>query len=147
MSAFLCNPTHIGILSAFVAVESGEDASKIAQILATENLKSIDFRYPDMPRMAAEEFLGMTNQEYINACVNLSERLEVDIRKIPPQRIWGMAQCLEYQCCEHPGYRRSRAARILKDALVSAATKYFCEHQIETGWELTEQEWKERSLL
>jgi len=139
MSAFLCNPAHIGILSAFVATEAnGESASRIARTLAKENLRSVEFRYPDTAGRAAEEFLGMTNQEYIAACAELAENPGVEIKKIPPQRLWGMAQCSDYQSCEHPEYKRSRAAYILRCALLFAASKYFREQRTETGWEWSE---------
>ena len=104
MSAWICSPVHIATLANFIDPERRQE---VAAVLALENVRSVQYRYPDHP---VEEMLrggAETVSEYIASCMstNPSEKYS-DPRHLPK-----IAGCYDYQSCDHPGYEGSLAQR------------------------------------
>lgn len=104
MSAFMCSDRHISALvryacranlSFYVPAEHGRSVfrvpgneQQVCDMLASENLRSVNYRYDD-----TQEFAQF---EYDTGAPILS-----DIEALK------LAQCLEYQSCEHPAWEKS----------------------------------------
>lgn len=147
MSAYVCNPTHIALLAIKTAAwtKTWGDAKKVASILAKENLRSVEARYNDVPE-AAQDFLGIGNQEYIDECVKLTSDPNIEFHPLTFPRIFGMARCTGYQSCETDDYETTEAAAILRYLQLSAAHKSFEQSKLECGWEFDPSEIKTRNI-
>ena len=114
MSAWLCPPEHIAeIVKHSGAVEgrnphSGHrydlDRPNLAELLAMENVRSLQYRYPD----DWEDFFfpekGSINR-YIEECRRASEGLPTLSKK----DAIGLSHSYEYQACEHEDFYSSDA--------------------------------------
>lgn len=124
MSAFLCNPEHIGKLAAFT-VEGDQwgrqTADEIATIWAKANLASVAYRYGDLtPDKAAEMFCGLDSADtYIAACV-AATRTPHNLHIVDAFK---MAQCLDYQSCEVENWLGSEPERLIDHAKAIAASR------------------------
>lgn len=107
MSAFMVSREHIRYLvsaAKLYGMAAAENPTALGQMLWDENLKSIHARYPDtignppnMPGPIGEDF------KYIHQTVS----------RIDPVQVLKAIQCLEYQSCEHEGWKQSRAKQVL----------------------------------
>lgn len=140
MSAFLVSPQHIHLLVSYAkhtgVVRTDEDAARLARKLAEENIKSVEYRYPDMAGRSAQEFLTFaSNDEYVNTCahpwddtplpdnrwgVKVRRPLYIAVRQ--PVEVIKLAHSYEYQACEHPGWETSDACDFLR-LIVKAACR------------------------
>ena len=116
MSAFLVDHEVIQVLATFIS-ERQRDESRypsvevVAEILAEENLRSLDYRYSAKcgSRLSgADEFLTQSRESYIADCqqlVSYSGISDADLAKL--------FSFYEYQACEHPDYYESFARRLV----------------------------------
>ncbi len=99
MSAFICNNSHITALAVYAArnrILGCTDANQIGEMLHAENVRSVNYRYDE------------TTQPSFELCqwAAFHEFSLVQIVKA--------ARCLAYQSCEHPGYPKSVAAKMVQ---------------------------------
>jgi hypothetical protein len=148
MSAYVCNPTHVALLAVRTAAwtKTWGNAKTVATILAKENLRSVEARYTDITE-AAQDFLGMSNAEYIRQCEELAADPNIEFHTLPMHRIFGMANCLEYQSCEAEDYRSTEAAAIVNFLMLKAARINFEVQKLEPGWEFDPSQIKTRNLV
>lgn len=134
MSAFMCSDRHLGILAAYAVAHVLEAVpynlrselerdgfehkpgatyrtiSRIASMLASENLKSLAYRYPRDHHLDAAAYDS----------IDIPRTIEADARMTPALHIIKACHCYAYQACEHPGWQDS-AARKLVDAIEADA--------------------------
>lgn len=136
MSAYLCSPAHIGILAQRIAAKTSGwgDAPTVAETLATENLQSVASRYSHSIEKAAQDFMGIGAQSYIQACKTEATITANSYVNISPARLIGMVECSEYQSCEHEGWGQSEARNILAYLLSSALHAHMEATGVTTGW-------------
>ena len=87
-------------------------ARKLGQILWTTNLNSVEERYPDT-KGKPSRLPGRIDEIYI-----YSHSKDWPSDMIDMVQVLKSIKCLEYQSCEHDGWKRSEAFRIL-EALTS----------------------------
>lgn len=92
-------------------------ADSIGQMLAFENAASVLYRYPDHD-----------NSEYVPEwTTDDSYRYPGNVRRPTPVEGLKLIACLEYQSCEHPGWKSSEARRFLealRDDLINRLPGY-----------------------
>lgn len=128
MSAHICQPEHIGLLAAWATLNNcslrelqrGDrisTAQNIAQDLARENIKSVAHRYPDDKDGERPGPCGLTDAKIIEgACLWAEHYLTNGFpEEVAPLTIAKLADCLEYQSCEHDGFKTSRAQRQINE--------------------------------
>ena len=148
MSAYVCNPTHVALLAVRTAAwtKTWGNAKTVAAILAKENLRSVEARYDDITE-AAQDFLGMTNAEYIRQCEELTADPNIEFHTLPMHRVFYMAACSEYQSCEADDFRTTDAAAILYYLMNKAAAVHFEAHNLKIPGEFNPSEIKTRNLV
>ena len=132
MSACLVSPQHIHALVAYAIhakVIHRDDGAELARTLASENIRSVEYRYPDTEGQAAPSFLPAfdSNDEYLDACARPWEEPETRVAFMgvvvkgqailairPPMDIIKLCHGYEYQSCEHPGWKTSDACDYLR---------------------------------
>jgi len=114
MSAFVVNEAHVKALVAYYASrkysrKTPEEATEIARELMRENIRSVSFRYPqDRPR----ELPGpIPTPEADMIEFGYAEIAHPSVQD--PVAILKMCACLEYQSCETPDYRETKAYDLL----------------------------------
>ena len=110
MSAFIVDPEHVAALVRFYA---GTRASQLehdperhdvsweetcANRLYAENVRSVNHRYEDS---TPDEPIVFTSRQISTA------------RRLTPVEAIKACHCLEYQSCEHPEWKESRACALL----------------------------------
>lgn len=91
--------------------------SAAGQILVSENVKSVHDRYPgDDPDLG--ELPGPVDAYYMGPYVYADPG-----RALPPAELFASIDCLDYQSCEHDGWRRSEAFAFL-EALRNRACRF-----------------------
>lgn len=119
MSAFLVDPTTIGILAAYAEKHNllgyapchtitAYDAVTAAQTLAKCNIESVEHRYPGSN--AAQDYMGITRNDYIAFCVQESGK---PLPKLSIVQIAKHCDCLDYQSCEIDSWYDSDGYKIL----------------------------------
>ncbi len=125
MSAFICNDYHISLLASYacnkrLSCVNGLDAEQVGKILYAENLASVNYRYHDTPdAQDCFKFDDRAQQANPNAVTVLKA-----------------ANCLSYQSCEHDGWDKSQAHKIV-EAIISNAIYSLPGYQ-EAQWEIAE---------
>jgi hypothetical protein len=129
MSAFLCTPEHIHAIVGYAAyhhVPYNVEPYTLATTLAKENLRSVEYRYPDTKGHAACEFLDFkNNRAYIAACADpwhLSNQQPPQPPKFTPVEIIKLIDSLDYQSCETPNWEKTTAYKWLNQIVRYAAT-------------------------
>jgi hypothetical protein len=134
MSAFMCSDRHLGILAAYAVAHlldkvpyalrtelerdgfeckpgaTHRTISRVASMLASENLRSLAHRYPRDHHLDAAAYDNF----------DIPRTIEADARMTPTLHIIKACHCYAYQACEHPGWQDS-AARKLVDAIEAHA--------------------------
>jgi hypothetical protein len=123
MSAFICNPEHIGLLAAYAVSNQDshviyawrthqgwdEDAANVARNLMQANITAVATRYPN-----DKDGNRPGPQFYDNELVRLAEmwgRHYVRNRPaVEPVAILKMCQCFDYQASEANDYKATDAA-------------------------------------
>lgn len=112
MSAWLVSKYHIDkIVSTALAWTPGmtfEDATLLGRTLWTENLKSVAYRYPDDGDGERRGPNGLTDKEITGYVYQLPED-----EPLSPDEMLKALDCLDYQSCKHPGWKRSEARKML----------------------------------
>lgn len=130
MSAYLCDPYHIGRLAAFLEHEEKRSpAVQIAKILAHANVRSVIARYPDV----AEDFSGVPGpvglqspEDYVQQCVKEAELFWAD--DFTPADMYSAAACFAYQACEAGDWRTCEARQITDRVQYWAVKRFIPEH-------------------
>lgn len=95
--------------------------SRAGQILVSENVASVSYRYPD-DDVDAGELPGPTDAYYLGPYVYSDPRYV-----LTPAEVFKAIDCLDYQSCEHPEWRSSEAyalLRSLREAACGAVDGY-----------------------
>jgi hypothetical protein len=131
MSAFLCNPNHIGRLAAFLAEQSRDttsqyqDPAHIAEVLARANINSVGYRYGDLdnPDKVVSVFgYDGDAQTFVDSCVVIAVSGPSQLSAVDAYK---MARCSDYQSCELPDWTGSAAWRVLQAVQYYAAIAGF----------------------
>ena len=163
MSAYLCDPHHIGALASYVAHNRGwphhcdyrpyvarlvaeeipdadgmgdsspDLASNAAVILARSNLKSVATRYPNDGDGERPGQPAGSDLDYILLCSQAARRFLGDAERNPVQVLKAVA-CLDYQSCEYEGGRDSTARKILNLVEDAAVSALPGYEDAEWGW-------------
>ena len=83
------------------------DATTVARILMTENIKSVCHRYDEEEEKYYVQELSVD--------VTPADRARAKALQFTPVQLIKLIHCLDYQSCEHPGWKDSLAKRILDD--------------------------------
>ena len=132
MSAYICNPEHIGILAAYAATNDcaiyewrqGDailTAQNVAKGLALENIRSVATRYPN-DKDGERPGPCLKDADIVEACQiyagYFAEKLSgaiVMAEDVPEGiQILKLAQSLDYQSCETDDWPLTLAARQLQ---------------------------------
>jgi hypothetical protein len=132
MSAYICNPEHIGILAAYAAAErcaiypwQGDNiiltAQNVAKGLALENIRSVAHRYPN-DKDGDRPGPCLKDADIVEACQiyagHFAKRIGgviVDASLIlEPVEVLKLVQALDYQSCETDDWHMTLAARQLR---------------------------------
>lgn len=158
MSAYICNPEHLGLLAAYAAthdaalyewrVRSKDDredtAARVAEGLLLENIRSIEHRYPDtvgqdqgLPGPCLSRFdMLLACQAYARHYVEHFPRASGTERRFGPVDILELAHGYEYQSCETEDYHLTLAANQIR-WINRAAIRSLPGHD-EAPWSWTE---------
>jgi hypothetical protein len=132
MSAFICDKGHFVYLvkaaahisrfsfswyhdnkSTRLNAADREQLADVANMLYRENLASVSYRYPG----------DKTSATLPGPCVTEAITARDFLRPIPhikPVQVLKSISCLEYQSCEHPGWKESEAYTFLRSLEQSA---------------------------
>ena len=132
MSAYICNPEHIGILAAYAAVndcaiyewrmsDSILTAQNVAKGLALENIRSVAHRYPD-DKDGERPGPCLKDADIIEACQiyagHFAKRLGGVIVMaedvLEPVQVLKLVSSLDYQSCETDDWEMTLAAQQLR---------------------------------
>lgn len=132
MSAYICNPEHIGILAAFAAANDcaiyewrGSNviltAQNVAKGLALENIRSVEHRYPN-DKDGQRPGPCLKDADIVEACqiyaAHFASKLGgviVMADDVPEDvQILKLVQSLDYQSCETEDWPLTMAARQLQ---------------------------------
>ena len=102
MSAWFVSKLDIDLLvTAYAALKPVDDPTALGRMLWAENVKSLRCRYPDYPEEHEEQ------DSEVNAYVYAP--LPANTRAVSK-----ICDFYDYQTCEHPTYRKSKAYRIVR---------------------------------
>ena len=121
MSAYLCAPDHIAYLATYYVNvvcrdwrdDTMRDPADLAELLARENVASIDARY----RGESDQFYAGGVDVYVSDC-----RAAAMLRAWTDYRGAELAKavhCYEYQSCEHEAWEQSKAHIIMRKIIDS----------------------------
>ena len=103
MSAWIVSKFHIDcLMKAYLKYKSKhgatfrENLSDVGQLLVDQNYRSVNYRY------------GTTQKPYMYVASS-------QVRLLRPVEIIKAVHCLRYQSCETPGWKRTKAYKILDD--------------------------------
>ena len=132
MSAYICSPSHIGVLAAYAAVndcaiyewrmsDSILTAQNVAKGLALENIRSVAHRYPD-DKDGQRPGPGLKDADIIEACQiyagHFAKRLGGVIVMaedvLEPVQVLKLVSSLDYQSCETDDWEMTLAAQQLR---------------------------------
>ena len=109
MSAFYVGSKHINWLISYAKLinfELPKSEKEVGKMLANENRKSLEYRYPD------DE--GVVIYKYSPVLIKVDEFLHL-------QAI-NACDCYHYQSCEHPTYRESESFKFVSSLKEKAKT-------------------------
>lgn len=98
MSAFICSKLHIQtIAQAYVNMaDHSANVIDVANVLYKENTISVNYRYNETTRISKWKIL------------------DKKIKPVTLTQLYKLIQCLDYQSCEHPGWKDSHACKMLE---------------------------------
>lgn len=98
MSAFICSDRHISTLVYYYGTNVNllvyDEIIKIAKVLLKENVKSVNYRYNAKYKTKLKSFDPKTSCSLVE--------------------LYKLANCWEYQTCEHPNHEKSNAWKIIQ---------------------------------
>lgn len=101
MSAYICDDSLIATIALWATTDKIA-AQEVANGLKRENVKSVNYRYKEKTRVTKCALGGADTQIDVLGVLDLID-------------------CLEYQSCEHPDYKRGMLAVIKAHALRATA--------------------------
>jgi len=132
MSAYICNPEHIGILAAYAATNDCAvyewrkntnilTAQNVAKGLALENIRSVAHRYPD-DKDGQRPGPNLKDADIVEACQiyagHFAKRLGGVIVMaedvLEPIQVIKLVRSLDYQSCETDEWEMTLAAQQLR---------------------------------
>ncbi len=114
-----------------------DDPARVGKMLWDENIASVSHRYPDD---SWGEWPGPIGENYIYGRHVPYVRLRFD-----PVEVIKAAHCLDYQSCEHPGWRESEA-RAYVEGLIHKATQLL-EGYDAAEWGAPQQCYQQRDAI
>ena len=149
MSAYICYPSHIGLLAASYCegnkfatpeIKRGE-ACRVAHVLAQQNIESVAHRYPDSKDGTRHGPVFIAGEGNDQAIIDLSVAwaAHYSSRKVAasPIEIIKLAHALDYQSCETDDYERTYAAKYIQQ-IIYAQTRKLKGYE-EAAWEWADQ--------
>jgi hypothetical protein len=142
MSAYLCDPHHIGAIASYAVTVDGvcpqwmdatEAAMSIATLLANANVTSVQTRYSDVgdDLSNAPGPIGLTTvSDYVAQCIAAAVEDRHD--EYSAAQIHGGISSLAYQSCEYAGFEDGPAGRLL----TSLVTDLRDNNIPQEGWDL-----------
>ena len=99
MSAFICNHSHVTALAVYAArhrLLGWTEANQIGELLHAEYVESVNYRYGEgtVPHFAMCEWAAFHPFSQV--------------------QIIKAARCMCYQSCEHPGWEKSDACKLVE---------------------------------
>ena len=132
MSAYICSPSHIGVLAAYAAVNDCAiyewrmsnnilTAQNVAKGLALENIRSVAHRYPN-DEDGQRPGPGLKDADIIEACQiyagHFAKRMGGVIVMaedvLEPVQVLKLVRSLDYQSCETEDWEMTLAAQQLR---------------------------------
>ena len=132
MSAYICSPSHIGVLAAYAAVNDCAiyewrmsnnilTAQNVAKGLALENIRSVAHRYPN-DEDGQRPGPGLKDADIIEACQiyagHFAKRMGGVIVMaedvLEPVQVLKLVSSLDYQSCETDDWEMTLAAQQLR---------------------------------
>lgn len=132
MSMYMVGSQHIDALIHFAGraeLIKGLSPTQAGKMLWFANLESCHTRYPDT----------MTGGEYPGPISFKGERTIRAYRYATPDityspaRVWGLAECFDYQACEFDGWRRSDAHDLIQKIIETCKRMGATDYE---GWSL-----------
>ena len=124
MSAYLCNTQHIGALAAFTCsgrsvcalhewqeVDKVDTAKRVAVELATQNVLSLEARYPSDTSGNRPGPIIESDEAYLSECADYAATYMYKFTGLTPLDIISMSKCYEYQSCETDNWSDTLACR------------------------------------
>ena len=142
MSAYICNPEHIGALAAYTRrdyaigcaiyeykVGDGETDTvrNVAAKLAAENIRSVATRYPNDGDGNRPGPIGMLDADIISEAQDYAEKYLFEWPGLSAWDIMRMAAVFAYQSCETDDWRDTlvyRQIEYIKSAALSSLPEY-----------------------
>jgi hypothetical protein len=123
MSAYICNPEHIGVLAAFAALNDCQiydwrtgslisTAQAVAKGLARENIRSVAYRYPN-DKDGSRPGPCLLDADIEEAAAIYAAHFVTRPQKLKPVQVFKLSQGLSYQSCETDDWTMTLAARQL----------------------------------
>ena len=145
MSAYICNPEHIGILAAYAAVNDCAiyewrmsdnilTAQNVAKGLALENIRSVAHRYPD-DKDGHRPGPNLKDADIVEACqiyaghfaMRMGGVIVMAEDVLEPVQVLKLVRSLDYQSCETDDWEMTLAAQQLRwisGEAISRLTRY-----------------------
>ncbi len=137
MSAYVCNPEHIGVLAAFATttkspirawVKDGliQTAKSVAKGLARENIRSVAHRYPN-DKDGNRPGPCLLDAEIVEAAAIYAAHFVVYPQGLSPVQVLKLVSGLEYQSCETDDWKYTDACLQLtwiRDAAIRRLSGY-----------------------
>lgn len=153
MSAFIVQPEHAGLLAAWAVhhhcalreLESGDSlitAQNVARDLIAENIKSVAHRYPNDKDGERPGPAGLTDAQITEAAVLWAGHYHQKglPEDVAPLTIAKLADSLEYQSCEHEGFKTSLAQRQINEIRTRVLSLLPGYNRAPWAWEDTDPE-------
>jgi len=126
MSAFVCQPEHIGLLAAFLASDQEsshakreEKATRYAITLARQNIDSVAHRYP-RDKDGERPGCGLKDQKVIDLAGLWAAHYAIFFPQKSLTEIVKLAHCLDYQSCETDRYKETTASDLINKIIYVA---------------------------
>lgn len=149
MSAYICNPEHIGLLAAYatqsgavirawdVGNDRGNIAARVAVGLLKENIRSVKHRYGCNDLPGPRMNLG---DQYLAVAAYARDYIKKPGKHPSPVTICKLANGLAYQSCETDDWENTHAYRQV-DLIINNAVRSL------PGYEEAPWEWQESNPL
>ena len=135
MSAYLLEPTDIAMIAnaayamtckprALTEVWGNNGAKDFAMALADENIKSVEYRYPDMGPCA-----GMATADYIYKC-EVAKEVPYAVNRDGAKGMYNLLAKYEYNACEHPEWHDDDAnpVKMVINVMMKEAARKMAAH-------------------
>ena len=135
MSAYLLEPTDIAMIAnaayhmtckprALTEIWGNNGAKDFAMALADENIKSVEYRYPDLGACA-----GMATADYIYKC-EVAKEVPYAVNRDGAKGMYNLLAKYEYNACEHPEWHDDDAnpVKMVINVMMKEAARKMAAH-------------------